>query len=228
MAPIRRLRLGAALYVASIQYFLAQLLVARRWSPPYSLARNTISDLGNTACGRYGGRLVCSPLHGVMNASFVVLGAAMVAGSALIWSGHGRGGGAGRAAAAGLGLMGASGAGVVLVGLFPENSVPALHGTGAGLSFVLGNLGVIVVGWAFPRPLRIYSAASGVVALAALGCFVGGRYLGLGEGGLERVVAYPQTAWLIVIGLYLLRAPQLSKRKDGQSWPQGRTGPVHR
>jgi hypothetical membrane protein len=230
MAPIRRLRLGAALYVASIQYFLAQLLVARRWSPPYSLARNTISDLGNTACGRYGGRLVCSPLHGVMNASFVVLGAAMVAGSALIWRGHGRGGGAGRATAGGLGLMGASGAGVVLVGLFPENSVPALHGTGAGLSFVLGNAGIIVLGWALRLPpgLRVYSLLSGAGALAALGCFVSGQYLGLGEGGLERVVAYPQTIWLIVIGLYLLRAPQLSKRNDGQSWPQGRTGPVHR
>jgi hypothetical membrane protein len=208
MAPIRRLRLGAVLYVTSIQYFLAQLLVARRWSPPYSLARNTISDLGNTACGRYGGRLVCSPLHGVMNASFVVLGAAMVAGSALIWRGRGRV--AGWGAAAGLGLMGVSGAGVVLVGLFPENSVPALHGTGAGLSFVLGNVGIIVLGVAMRLPLglRVYSFLSGAGALVALGCFASGRYLGLGEGGMERVVAYPQTAWLIVIGLYLLFAAQ--------------------
>jgi hypothetical membrane protein len=210
MAPFRRLRLGPVLYVTSIQYFLAQLIVARRWSPPYSLSRNTISDLGNTACGNYGGRLVCSPLHGLMNASFVVLGVTMMAGSALIW----RGRGTGRAAAAGLGLMGVSGAGVVLVGLFPENSVGALHGTGAGLSFVLGNVGIIVLGGAFRLPLglRLYSYLSGAGALAALGCFVSGRYLGLGEGGMERVVAYPQTAWLIVIGLYLLcasRAPQV-------------------
>jgi hypothetical membrane protein len=212
MAPFRRPRLGAVLYVSSIQYFLVQLIAARRWSPPYSLSRNTISDLGNTACGNYGGRLVCSPLHGLMNASFVVLGVAMVAGSALIWRGCGRV--AGWGAAAGLALMGVSGAGVVLVGLFPENSVPALHGTGAGLSFVLGNAGIIVLGGAvrLPPGLRAYSFASGAGALAALGCFVSGRYLGLGEGGLERIVAYPQTAWLIVIGLYLLcasRAPQV-------------------
>jgi hypothetical membrane protein len=208
MAPSRIPRPGPVLYVTSIQYFLAQLIVARRWSPPYRLSRNTISDLGNTACGNYGGRLVCSPLHGLMNASFAVLGVTMAAGSVLIWRGHGRGGG--RGAAAGLGLMGASGAGVVLVGLFPENSVPALHGTGAGLSFVLGNVGIIVLGWALRLPpgLRVYSLLSGAGALAALGCFVSGRYLGLGEGGMERVVAYPQTAWLIVIGLYLLFAPR--------------------
>jgi hypothetical membrane protein len=214
MAPFRRPRLGLVLYVTSIQYFLAQLIVAGRWSQPFSLSRNTISDLGNTACGNYGGRLVCSPLHGLMNASFVVLGVTMVAGSALIWRGRGggRGGGGGRGAAAGLGLMGVSGGGVVLVGLFPENSVPALHGTGAGLSFVLGNVGIIVLGGAFRLPLglRLYSFLSGAGALAALGCFVSGRYLGLGEGGMERVVAYPQTAWLIVIGLYLLFAPQAS------------------
>jgi hypothetical membrane protein len=224
MGRSRNLRLGPALYVASIQYFLAQLLVALRWSPPYSWSRNTISDLGNTACGDYGGKLVCSPLHDVMNASFAVLGITMIAGSVLIW----RRAGPGRSAAAGLALMAVSGAGVILVGLFPENSVPALHGTGAGLSFVAGNVGIIVVGQSLPLALRLYSTVSGGAALVALGYFASGQYLGLGEGGLERVVAYPQTAWLIVTGLWLLSLPQLSKRKDGQSWPQGRTGPVHR
>jgi hypothetical protein len=103
-----------------------------------------------------------------------------------------------------------------------------VHGTGAGLSFVAGNVGIIVIGQSLPLALRLYSAVSGGAALAALGCFASGQFLGLGEGGLERVVAYPQTAWLIVTGLWLLSVPQLSKRKDGQSWPQGRTGPVHR
>jgi hypothetical membrane protein len=138
--------------------------------------------------------------------------------------------GTGRWATAGLAMMVVSGLGVVIVGAFPENSVPALHGTGAGLSFVLGNVGIIILGLALgrPAPWRLYSLASGIIALAALGCFVSRQYLGLGEGGMERIVAYPQTVWLIVTGLYLLAAPQLSKRKDGQSWPQGRTGPVQR
>ena len=225
MGVLRSPRLGPVLYVASIQYFLAQVLVASRWSQPYSVVRNTISDLGNTACRPYGGRFVCSPLHGVMNASFIVLGVVMVLGSVLVR----RRVSAGPAATAGLALMVAAGMGVVLVGAFPENSVPALHGTGAGLFFVLGNAGLIILGLArdLPAPWRVYSLASGILALAALGCFVTRQYLGLGEGGMERVVAYPQTVWLIVTGLCLLTAPQLPKPKDGQSWPQGRTGRVH-
>ena len=77
-------RLGPILYVSSIQFFAVQILVAMRWNPPYSLARDTISDLGNTACGTFNARFVCSPLHGLMNASFIVLGVAMTAGSILI------------------------------------------------------------------------------------------------------------------------------------------------
>jgi hypothetical membrane protein len=200
---------GPVLYVASIQYFLAQVLVAAQWSRPYSISRNTISDLGNTACGPYGSRLVCSPLHGVMNASFITLGATMAVGSILILRELHRG----RGAAAGLAAMTISGLGVIMVGAFPENSVPAWHGTGAGVTFVLGNIGIIVAGrtLGLPGPLRIYSYLSGIIALTALGCFVSGQYLGLGEGGLERVVAYPQTAWLIVTGLYLLAAGRAAR-----------------
>ena len=189
-----------------MQYFLAQLIVARRWSPPYSLSRNTISDLGNTACGPYGTRFVCSPWHGVMDASFVVLGLTMALGSAcLLQQVPAR-----RGTTIGVALMAAAGFGVILVGLFPENSVPEIHGTGAALSFLLGNAGIIVLGGSvsLPASLRVYSFLAGAIALAALGCFASGRYLGLGEGGLERVVAYPQTVWLIVTGLVLLRARQ--------------------
>lgn len=55
-----------------------------RFSPSYSLAHNTISDLGDTTCGIFNGRPICSPLHVLMNISFVVLGLTMVAGSLLV------------------------------------------------------------------------------------------------------------------------------------------------
>jgi hypothetical membrane protein len=195
---------GPAFYALSIQYFLAQLIVAHQWAFPYSLSRNTISDLGNTACGLYGSRLVCSPLHGVMDASFVVLGLTMVLGSAFLVQQVAPAPGT----TTGLALMAGAGIGVILVGLFPENRVPAIHGTGAGISFLLGNAGIIVLGWSLtlPVPLRACSFLAGGVALLALGFFVSGHYLGLGEGGLERVVAYPQAVWLIAAGLGLLSA----------------------
>jgi hypothetical membrane protein len=184
------------------------------------VSRNTISDLGNTACAAYGGRLVCSPLHGVMNASFITLGVTMVAGSVLVLRQLGRS----RGAAAGLAAMTISGLGVIMVGAFPENSVPAWHGTGAGVTFVVGNVGIIILGRSLnlPAPLRLYSYLSGALALIALGCFVSNRYLGLGEGGMERVVAYPQTAWLIVVGLYLLAAGPAARSLSRAAGPAGR------
>jgi hypothetical membrane protein len=141
-----------------------------------------------------------------MNTSFIVLGITMILGSLLIIHQFSRS----RGATFGLASMAISGAGVIMVGLFPENTVPALHGIGAATPFLLGNIAVIVLGFSLnlPGPLRLYSLLSGILALVALGCYASSHYLGLGEGGIERVVAYPQTAWLIVVGFYvLLRNP---------------------
>src|SRR5882724_1557857 len=76
---------GPVFWLLSIQYFIIQVVVAMAWSVPYSLSQNTISDLGNTACGQYGDRHVCSPLHPLMNGSFMIFGVTMIAGSALIF-----------------------------------------------------------------------------------------------------------------------------------------------
>jgi hypothetical membrane protein len=207
-------KLGPILYVASIQYFLAQAVVAQDWSPPYSIARDTISDLGNTRCGTFNARFVCSPLHSVMNASFIVLGITMILGSLLIIHQFSRS----RRATFGLASMAISGAGVIMVGLFPENTVPALHGIGAATPFLLGNIAVIVLGFSLnlPGPLRFYSLLSGILALVALGCYASSHYLGLGEGGIERVVAYPQTAWLIVVGFYVLLRNPVRKASESR------------
>ena len=194
-------KLGPILYVASIQYFAVQLFVALQWRPPYNLSRDTISDLGNTACGTWNGRYVCSPFHNVMNASFVVVGITMALGSVLVSRYFANG----RASKAGFAAMAISGLGVIMVGIFPENSVPALHGLGAALPFVLGNASLIILALSLkiPAPLRLYFFLSGVMALLGLVAFASSHDLGLGEGGIERVVAYPQTLCLIVIGFYL-------------------------
>ena len=195
-------KLGPILYVSSIQFFVVQIFVAMRWNPPYSLTRDTISDLGNTACGTFNARLVCSPLHGLMNVSFIVLGVAMAAGSVLI----SRQFASSRAATTGLAAMAISGVGVIIVGIFPENSIPAFHGLGAAIPFTVGNAALIIMATApmMPMVLRLYSFLSGALAILALVGYSSHHYLGLGEGGIERVVAYPQTVWLIVIGLFLL------------------------
>lgn len=203
-------KLGAISYVSTLQYFVIQFLVSLRWSPPYGLRRNTISDLGNTACGKFNGRRICSPLHSLMNVSFVLLGVAMITGSALIYcsckSTRGR--------AFGFSSMAIGGIGAVMVGVFPENSISALHGIGAALPFLVGNIGVLVLGFTLEMPvaMRLYTWLTGAVALLSLIFYASGHFLGLGEGGIERMVAYPQTLWLIVLGTYLLVADRLVVR----------------
>lgn len=194
---------GPTFWVISLQYFVTQLVVAAAWPRPYSWANNAISDLGNTACGIYSGRYVCSPLHDWMSASFIVLGATMIAGSLLIYHEFRKS----MASAVGFSFMALAGLGTILVGVFPENNGHGLHALGAALPFVVGNIALIIFAEALKLPpkLRVYTLLSGAVALAAAVLFYFKQYLGLGFGGMERVVAYPQTIWLIVFGAYMSR-----------------------
>jgi hypothetical membrane protein len=194
--------LGPILYVASVQYFVVQFLVSLRWSPAYSWSRNAISDLGNTNCATFKGRYVCSPLHPLMNVSFVVLGLTMIVGSVLIY----QVGPLSRGRFLGFGCLALGGVGAAMVGLFPENQASGLHAIGASLPFLVGNVAIVVLAcsWSMPRALRWYSLFTGIVALVALAAYASGHYLDLGEGGCERLVAYPQAIWMIVVGTSLL------------------------
>jgi len=198
-------RLGAILWLLSIQYYVMQLVVATFWAKDsgYSWTKNTISDLANTHCGRYGGRLVCSPQHTIMNFSFIILGITMVGGSYFLRKELA----ASQAYRLGLAFTAIAGVGTILVGLFPENTISTLHIIGAALPFTVGNLGMVVLGTCLrqqPILLRGYSILSGIVGLTALVLFITNTYLGIGIGGMERFVGYPLTIWMIVFGSYLL------------------------
>jgi Protein of unknown function (DUF998) len=75
--------------LATTQYAIAQLVAASAWNPPYSWSNNYISDLGNTTCAMFavphaGATYVCSPLHPVMNSSFIIAGILTITGAALL------------------------------------------------------------------------------------------------------------------------------------------------
>lgn len=192
--------IGPLMWFLSVQYFITQIIVAMPYKGVYSLRVNTISDLGNSVCGYYSHRYVCSPLHNVMNISFTLLGITMIAGSILIYQASRKG----TALLIGFSFMALAGIGSILVGFFPENTISFLHVIGAGLPFVFGNTALVIFGLYLniPKVLRLYTILSGVLALIASVLFVTQNYIGLGVGGVERLVAYPQTLWLIVFGLY--------------------------
>lgn len=195
--------MGPAVWILSVQYFAAQIIAAAAWNHPfYSWSRNVISDLGNTACGPYSDRVVCSPQHGLMNASFIMLGITMAIGSLLIYTEFHRS----RSTLIGFSCMAAAGLGTILVGLFPENTIAWMHAIGAFLALGVGNVSLIILSFAVGqarRIFRIYTFVSGAISLIAFGLFTTGIYVSLGQGGMERIVSYPQTIWLILLGLYM-------------------------
>ncbi len=187
-----------------------QALVQSAWTTPFSLRDNFISDLGNTACGPYpvgSGSYVCSPWHAAMNASFFVQGWIILVGCALLR----RAFPAGWPRGVGLLFVAVSGPGSMLVGLFAENENLPPHKLGAGLQFVLGNLGIALLGALLAkrggRPiLGVLSILGGLAGVLATVLLVSDRFLGLGIGGMERLAAYPLPLWLTAMGLAFLRS----------------------
>lgn len=80
--------LGAWSAVSILQFFAAEAAAIAAWRgpAPYSRRLNFISDLGQVGCGLHGTREVCSPLHALMNVSFVLQGVGMVIAALLITS----------------------------------------------------------------------------------------------------------------------------------------------
>jgi hypothetical membrane protein len=204
-----RLTGAGVVLIGAAQFFVAQVIVQWRWTTPFSLATNFISDLGNTTCGLYpavGGAYVCSPWHALMNVSFVLQGVIILAGAAL-----------GRAAVEGLrggwvvlALLVVTALGIAGVGVFPEDVNNGAHVISAGTQFVTGNAAMIVFGAGARRAGRwrafgAVSIALGVAGLLATGLFVQGYGLGLGVAGMERVAAYTLPVWLIASGALLVK-----------------------
>ena len=158
--------LGPLIWFATLEYFVIQYIVAANWATPYSLLRNPISDLGNTGCGLYEGRHVCSPEHGLMNFAFVALGLLMAAGAPLIhqeFREH-------RLAVVGFGGMAIAGLGTVLVGLSPENVNHTVHVFGAAGPFLVGNVALVILSCTptMPISVRALTGIAGVIGLVGL------------------------------------------------------------
>jgi hypothetical membrane protein len=92
------------------------------------------------------------------------------------------------------------------------NGVPVLHSIAAIISFFFGGIAAIASYRITKDPFRYFSVILGVAALLALVLFAttGPDYLGIGVGGMERMIVYPTLTWVIGMGANLLSA--LSKQ----------------
>ncbi len=173
---------GALLFVGSVQFLLG-LIIAESLYPGYSVSENYISDLG----------VGSSAL--IFNSSVFLLGATVVAGTYFIQNAFDF-----RLLSV---LLTLTGIGAMGVGLFPETA-GAIHGVVSLITFLFGALSAITSHRLLKPPLSYSAVLLGALSLVALALFGSGIYLGLGWGGMERMIAYPTLLWTVGFGSHLM------------------------
>lgn len=183
---------GALLFIAAAQYTLA-ILLAQAVYPNYSTSLNYISDLG--VWGKPSAIIVdpsaiLLSLLALISVYFInrefksrVITASIFLGSL----------------------------GYLVAGIFPENKflvhgTPVIHVIGGFTVFVFWSIAAIASYKIIRGPFKYFSVILGLVSLAALALYFGARpsYLGIGAGGMERMIIYPQLIWMIAIGINFL------------------------
>jgi len=199
---------GILFLVASTQFILG-LIVAEASHPGYSISDNYISDLG------------VGPSSMIFNSSIFLLGLLSIIGAYFLPRTINF-----RTLSVLLALMsiGAMGAGV-----FTKNSA-AIHGVVSSTAFLFGGLSAIASFKVLKMPLSMMSVILGLIVLGALALFAGGLlasgsfteieakdsffFLGLGPGGMERMIVYPALIWLAGFSGHLIALPEKQETQE--------------
>jgi hypothetical membrane protein len=153
--------------------------------PGYSVSQNYISDLG----------VGPSPSIEIFTFATILFGLMMAIGAfllrviykrSLLWP-----------------MVLVSGIGAVGVGIFNEHTAD-IHATFALLAFVLGNLAAAYSYTVVRRPFAVVFVILGIIGIVALILLISSNDLGIGTGGMERMVFYPGVFWAIAFGAFLL------------------------
>jgi hypothetical membrane protein len=97
--------------------------------------------------------------------------------------------------------MALAGIGAVCVGLFPE-TLGLPHYLSALTAFLFGGIAAIVSSRQVRMPIAPLFLLLGAVTLTALVLEIADLTLGLGHGGMERMIAYPIIIWEIAFAGY--------------------------
>ena len=194
---------GAVLFVGALQ-FIVGLNVAEDLYPGYSVSMNYISDLGATCDSTC---KIVQPSSTIFNSSVVLLGLLILVAMFFIHRVF-------RTKPLSI-LLALTGIGAIGVGVFSETTL-ALHWIFSLIAFLFGGLSAIASYKIEKAPKNYLSAMLGILTLVALVLFISGRFLdlgnflGLGPGGMERMIVYPAMLWGIGLGSYMMYSPEPS------------------
>jgi len=171
-------------FVACAQFIVA-LVVAEAFYPGYSVAQNYISDLGATC------RATCTvvqPTSTIFNSSVTLLGLLTLVSSYFIQRGF-------RWRVFTF-LVFMTGIGATGVGVFPETA-GVIHHLVSLITFVFAGLSAIASYRLQKPPSSYLSVLLGLITILALTLYVSDIFLGLGPGGMERMIVYPALIWAV-------------------------------
>jgi hypothetical membrane protein len=189
---------GALLFFGVAQFALFEM-VAEFVYPGYSVSQNYISDLG-PPCVNGGG----CPSQGswlIFDTSIALMGIAVILTGILIqrhfkWKPF-----SGVVILAGIGALG--------VGVFNETAPYGLHGIFSLITFVGIGLTAILSYKLQKAPLSYFGVILGLLTLAFLVLYIPGTgaegtAIGIGPGGLERLIVYPVLIWSLAFSGHLM------------------------
>jgi len=191
-------RVAGALFFVAVTQFILGLTIAEALHPGYSVSANYVSDLG------------IGPFSVVFNSSVFLLGLLLLVGTYFL-----RHISELKTVKILLFLMALSAIGV---GIFNKEFTIA-HGAVSSLAFLFAGLSAIASAKVLKSPFSLISILLGVMTIGALALYSIGMttsgsltsnieydstfYLGLGPGGMERMIVYPALMWLAGFSGYL-------------------------
>ncbi len=173
---------GLLLFIGGIECVLGIIMAEALYSG-YSTSENYISDLG------------VGPSSVIFNSSVFLMGMLAVGTAYFIQRAFNFRLFSTMSAVTGIGAMG--------VGVFTEDA-GVIHGVFSLITFLFAGLSAILSYKLQKPPLSYLSIVLGALSLSALALFGSGIYLGLGKGGMERMIAYPELLWAVGLGSYLM------------------------
>ncbi|TRO50182.1 DUF998 domain-containing protein [Candidatus Bathyarchaeota archaeon] len=194
-----RRKVTGILFFGAVTQFVLSIIIAEALYPGYSVSNNYISDLG------------VGPSAIVFNSSVFLLGLLLLTGTYLQ-----RQNSSFKTLNTLLLLMAVGSMGV---GIFTKDYTLA-HGAVSSAAFFFAGLSAIASSKVLTKPFSHISIVLGAMTLTALILFSAGIiasgsltstnaynssfYLGLGPGGMERMILYPSLMWLAAFAGHLL------------------------
>ncbi len=205
MALSNAAKSGVAIFVGAVQFGVLLIVSEIVYSAngtdsfgylhgyAYSVSTNYVSDLGANCPSS--GACYIPPSALLFDSSIALLGLCIIVGAYFLHRAFGWAPATALVALAGVGALG--------VGLAPETT-GIWHSLFSLMVFFFAGLSAIVTYKFQKKPMAYFSVILGVITLIALILFIGNIYLGLGPGGMERMIVYPTLLWAIGLGGHLM------------------------